>query len=309
MSLWRRSKTRSFSGAILPGVIAAAIAVCGCGVKRTVQVRVPQAILAAKVATLDDVLATLAANASKVTTLSSTSAKITFTAGRLEAGKVQEYRGAPGYILLGRPDRIRLSIQFPLTRTAILELASAGDDFSIWYPRENKFFIGKNSARAFDLEGGAENPAFSARPIHIYEAILPQAIDVPQAGLRIAMREEQDADAKYYVVSLFQDAAPSRLSPVRDLWIERSTMNVVRQVTYEPDGAVASKIWYRRLSTDSVPLPLSMRIERPADGYSIDLEVKEWKLNPSFDNNPFQLSAPAGARQIVLKEKQRSGDR
>jgi len=142
----------------------------GCGVKRTVKVSVPRKILAAKSATLDEIAAMLAANASKVDSLSSTAVRLTFASGKLDSGNVQQYRSAPGYILIERPDRIRLNIQNPLTRTAILELASVGDEFSIWYPRENKFFTGRNSARSFDLEGG-ENPAFSARPIHIYEAI------------------------------------------------------------------------------------------------------------------------------------------
>jgi outer membrane lipoprotein-sorting protein len=286
---------------------ATGMVLCGCGVKRTVKVNVPQKILTARVATLDEVLSLLAGNAARVNSLSSTTVRVTFTSGRSESGNVQEYRSAPGYILLERPDRIRLSVQNPLTRTAILELASVGDEFWIWYPRENRFYTGRNSTRSFDLEGAGGNLAFNARPIHIYDAILPQAIDFKEPGLRIAMREDQDAQAKYYVLSLFREAAAPRLTPLREIWVERSTMTITRQVVYDANGTVASRIDYRQMSSDPVPLPLSMRIERPADGYSIDLEIRVWKLNPQLEDNAFHLTPPPGAQQIILKEKARNG--
>jgi len=72
-------------------------------------------ILAAKSATMDEIAAMLAANASKVDSLSSTAVRLTFASGKLDSGNVQQYRSAPGYILIERPDRIRLNIQNPLT--------------------------------------------------------------------------------------------------------------------------------------------------------------------------------------------------
>jgi outer membrane lipoprotein-sorting protein len=305
MNLGRGSGMQHFRLATAVLAVAAGLMLHGCSVKSTVKVNVPQRILTAKVATLDEVLSLLAGNSASVKSLSSTTVRITFTSGKRDSGSVQQYRSAPGYILMERPDQIRLSVQNPLTKTAILELASAGDDFSIWYPRENKFFAGKNSARSFEVETGSNSPAFNARPIHIYEAILPQAIDFTENGLRIAMREEQDTQAKYYVLSLYKETAPPKLLPVREIWVERSTMTIARQVVYEPDGAVASRIDYHQMSSDPVPLPLSMRIERPADGYSIDLEIRSWRLNPSFESNAFHLAPPPGAQHIILKEKSR----
>jgi outer membrane lipoprotein-sorting protein len=307
MNLGRGSGMQHFRWATAVLAVAAGLMLHGCSVKRTVKVNVPQKILSAKVATLDQVLSMLDENAARVKSLSSTTVRITFTSGKSESGTVQQYRSAPGYVLIERPDRIRLSVQNPLTKTAILELASVGDDFSIWYPGENKFFTGKNSARSFEIEGGGNSPAFNARPIHIYEAILPQAIAFTENGLRVAMREEQDSQAKYYVLSLYKEAVPPKLLPVRDVWVERSTMTIARQIVYEPDGAVESRIDYHQMSSDNVPLPLSMRIERPADGYSIDLEIRSWRLNPSFESNVFHLAPPPGAQHIMLQEKSRTG--
>jgi outer membrane lipoprotein-sorting protein len=279
-------------------------AAVGCSIKRTVNIPVPERKLQAKTATLTQLLAMLEEYSSKIVSLSSTTMRISFTSGTAESGKLQEYRSAPGYILLERPDRIRLDVQNPLTKTTIIDLASSGDDFSIWYPRENKFFIGNNSVRELDT---GEGLTFSARPIHIFEAVLPQEVPSRQPGFRISMQEDQDSQAKYYVLSMFTQESPPFLKPLRTLWIDRSNLAVARQVTYGDAGAVASSIWYSNLSSvQGLPLPLRIRIERPLDGYLIDLEFRSWNLNPQLPKEAFQLTPPAGAQRIILKPKERS---
>lgn len=279
----------------------------GCGVKRTVSVPVPQQILNAKVATREELLSMLDSY-SKVASLSSTTMKITATSGNAETGKLQEYRSAPGYILLQRPDRIRLDVQNPLTRNTLLDVSSIGDDFGLWYVRDRKFFIGKNSARELEIEGETQNIPFALRPLHIYEAILPQAVPVDQPDIRVSMKEAQDTQAKYYVLSVFKQIASPWIQTIREIWIERSNLALARQIDYEDDGRVVSRIFYQRMTSQyGVPLPLSMRIERPVDGYAIDMEFKNWRVDPSLPADAFVLTPPAGAQVITLKEKQRSG--
>ena len=278
----------------------------GCGVKRSVKVPVSQKVLEAKSATLDELLSLISSYDAKLTTLSSSSLKVSFTSGKVESGKLQEYRSAPGYVLLKRPDALRLNIQNPLTKTTIVELASQGDDFFLWYPRENKFFVGRNSVREFDLEGSQNSPVFSARPIHIFEAILPYRLP-PEPGMRIAMEEDRDAGAKYYVVSFFDAVGQDRLRPLRRLWFERSALAVVKQVTFAKDGSITSSIRYADLvSVGGLLLPHSIHIERPADGYFLDLQVKSWRVNPDIPETAFMLSPPPAAQRITLKEKTKS---
>lgn len=129
-----------------------ALTAWGCGIKSEVNVPVPAKIAAAKTATLQDLLAMLQDYSSKITSLSSTSVKVTLTTEKEESGQLQKYHSAPGYILLRRPDDILLNIQAPLTSTTILELVSRGDKFEIWNPGDNKLYIGRNSAKGFELE-------------------------------------------------------------------------------------------------------------------------------------------------------------
>jgi hypothetical protein len=232
--------------------------------------------------------------------------RITFSAGRLDSGSLQEYRSAPGYILLRQPAAIRLNIQNPITKSTILELLSLGDDFSIWYPRDNKFFTGRNSAGEFEIEG---QPRFGARPVHMFEAILPRWIGFDAPGTRVALEEDEDAEAKYYVLSYYRESGGMRLTPLRRLWVERSELALSRLETYTEGGAKSGIVRYSNfVNTEGFMLPRTVKMERPVDGYLMEMQFREWRVNPELPDSAFVLTAPSGAQLVALKERGRSQD-
>lgn len=275
-----------------------------CAVKTTVRVPVSAKVLAAKTATLDELLSSLARYSERITALTSGTLKASYTSGKVESGKLQAYRSAPGYILLKRPDSIRLNIQNPVTKTSLFELTSVGDPFSIWYPRENKLFLGKNSMKDIEIEGHAD---LTLRPLHVFEAILPQKIDLSEPGTYLSMEEARDATTRYYVLCLLKGDAGRVLHPRRKLWIDRSDLAVARQELYDGSGRIESDISYSRLTAvGDFMLPLSVKIDRPVDGYSLDMEFKDWRVNPQLPQNAFEFTVPEGAQHVELKEKERS---
>jgi len=50
-------------------------------------------------------------------------------------------------------------------------------------------------------------------------------------------------------------------------------------------------------------LPLKMHIDRPLDGYALDMEFKNWRINPDLADNAFILTPPEGAQIIHLIDK------
>jgi outer membrane lipoprotein-sorting protein len=285
----------------MPATIALTFVTSGCGIKRTVTVPTPPRAAQAQTVSMDELLKTLENYSDSISSLSSSAMKVTFTSGKMDSGELQEYRAAPGYILLKRPDAIRLNVQNPLTKTAVIELVSLGEQFHIWFPRDNKFYIGKNGAAELEVEGG---PTFSARPAHIFEAILPQKIALEDPSLRVAMVEDRDEVTKYYVLSIYRANATPVLEPVRKLWIDRADLTVSRQLVYGKNGAVVSMIDYsNQTKVNGLFLPLAIRIERPLDGYILDLQFKNWRLNPELPENAFVLNPPPGAEKVMLKEK------
>jgi outer membrane lipoprotein-sorting protein len=278
--------------------------VWACGLKRTVSVPVSPRILEAKTASLDQLLELLKQRSDKIVSLSSNSLKITLTTGRVESGKLQEYRSAPGYILLSRPDSLRLNVQNPITKTTILDMLSVDDDFSIWYPRENKFYTGMNSIREFETDDRSQGSPFTARPRHLLEAMLPQPFLPDDPALRVSVEENQDANARYYILSLFKEKGGRELQPLKRVWIERSQLVPVKEEWFTPEGGAGGVVSYSNFATaDGAVLPLSIVIDRPMDGYSLDLQARNWKLNPNLPATAFVLNPPASAERVVLREK------
>jgi hypothetical protein len=199
-----------------------------------------------------------------------------------------------------------LTVQNPITKTTIVELRSVGDDFSLWYPRENKYYLGRNSAEELEVEGNSGATAFSARPIHIFQAILPDSLPLDQSNAWMAMREYQDSQAKYYVLSVFREMTGRRLRPLRELWIERSALQVEQERTFDGDGRIAGIVRYDSpIELEGYVLPSSIRIERPMDDYSLDMTFKTWRINRDLPDEAFALVAPAGAETVRLREKKR----
>lgn len=306
-SRWRRVVDLLAGSLIIP-IAMAALSSAGCA-KRTVKLQVPSRILKAKTATFQQLVTLVNDYSNRIQSLSSSAMRVTFRSGKVESGKLQQYRSVPGYILLQRPDSIRLSVQNPLMKTPVVELASSADPFSLWIPSENTFFVGKNSIKELGVAGESSIPTFTARPIDIFQAILQPRLPSGVPGCRIAMEEDQDATAKYYVLSVYKDAGDDRLTPVRKFWIERADLVIARQQTYDGEGSLTGIIHYANFSlAEGLLLPLSIRMARPLDGYSLDMEFRNWRINPKLPDDAFILTLPPGARRIQLIERTESKD-
>jgi hypothetical protein len=290
----------------LAGIIASlviCVAIPGCSIKRTVTVQVPPNILNAKSATYEQLL-TIIKNSTAIKSLSSSSLRLTYTSGKWESGQLKKYPRAPGYILLKRPDSVHLSVQNPLTKSAILELVSQGDEFRAWIPRENRLYFGKNSAKELIAEDLPNSPALTIRAAHIFEAVLPNDFPLDSPGIRVSVIEETGADTKYYIVSIHRDGPGSRFYPVQRIWIERAGLTVARRQSYLDNGQLVSDISYSNgIQSEGFTLSDKIRIDRPFDGYTLDMEFKSWRVNPDLPEDAFVLAPGEGAQVYHLREK------
>ncbi len=298
----RHFKPAVSAGGVCLFLFAFLLTTSSCLVKETVKVPVSSKVLAAKEATVDELIASLTSYSERIKSLSSGTLKVSLTSGRAESGKLLAYHSAPGWIVLKRPDLIRLNIQNPVTKTSLFELVSAGDPFSFWYPRENKLYLGKNSMREIEVEG----QPLTLRPIHILQAILPEKLNLSEPDSYLMSEEDRDATTKYYVLSLVKGEGGKIIHPRRRLWIDRSVLAVTRQELFDDGGRVVSDITYAQLApVGDMLLPFAIKIERPVDGYSLDMQFKDWRVNPELEPKDFEFTPP-GAQRVELKEKGRS---
>jgi hypothetical protein len=238
---------------------------------------------AAKTATLQELVTMIQDSRKRITSLSSVSVKVTLTTGK---------------------DDLVLTVQEPITLTTLIQLSSVGDQFQMWNRRDNKLYIGRNSATGFELEDNGKAVAFTARPMHILDAILPAPLPIGEPGVRMSKTEWQDAAAKYYILAILKDTGSMETRTLRWLWIERSQLAVVKDVAFTDTGEIAGTVDYSDFSNfEGFLLPQGIRIDRPMDGYSLDLHAREWRVNPKIEDANFILNVPPDVERVVLKEK------
>ena len=299
-----RTAARSWLFALLVCVVAAA----GCGVKTEIKTDVSPKLLAARVADFDELLA-IVNQYEKISDLKSSGMKATLTLGKWESGSQEEYRSAPGYILLRRPSSLHVVIQNPVIyKTAIVEAVSEGDEFSAWLRDTNKVYKGRNSAKK--LVSDDRPDGIPLRPDHLYDAIIPVGIDPSEPGLRISLEESADKIAKYYIISVYREGTPPLINITRRVWIERSQLVISRIQLYGDGGRLIGDIAYSEMTpVDGIPLPLKIDIDRQEDGYSLMLEFTNgsWGVNSGLDDDSFVLPAREVTEIILLRERENAG--
>ena len=87
-------------------------------------------------------------------------------------GKVTDYEEIRGYILVRKPDMLRMIGLFPIVRNKAFDMVSDGNQFKLSIPAKNKFYVGHN-----DVIHSGGNPLENLRPQVIYNALLLPEID------------------------------------------------------------------------------------------------------------------------------------
>ena len=306
--VWQHNCVQALLGAArlcLFALIAGVLASAGCKASRETKIEVSPKILAARYAGFDELIA-IVNQYEEISDITSSGMKATLTRGKWESGRQEEYRSAPGYILLKAPASLHLVIQNPVIyKTVIFEAVSDGVEFSAWLRNENKIYKGRNSAKELVSDDLPEG--LPLRPSHIYDAIIPAGIDLEEPGLLISLEESADKIAKYYILSIYKVGAPPLIHAVRRIWIERSQLVISRIQSFGEGGLLSSDIEYHEMTpVDRFHLPMKIDLARPEDGYSLALEFTNgsWSVNPGLDDGSFVLPPREVAEVIELQEKQ-----
>src|SRR5208337_1205547 len=109
--------------------------------------------------------------ASNIKTLNATVDIVTSVGGE-KKGKVTDYQEIKGYILVRKPDMLRMIGLFPILRNTAFDMVSNGDRFKLSVPAKNKFYIG-----SAEVTKPSSNSLENLRPQVIYNALL-----LPQIG-------------------------------------------------------------------------------------------------------------------------------
>lgn len=282
------------------GLMLAGLAACGGVVRRTTPVDIPPAYAEARTATLEELVELVNEGYGAVRSLTVTRFDVEYEGGSLDLGYYERYPRARGYLVAAWPDSIFVNILNPLTNSTVVTMAARGGQFQIWAPRDNKYLVG-----SVEVKLQHENPMLNIRPQHLLRAILVEEVPVGDPEYAYFLEEEQDERFKYYVLAVVRLRRDSPvLELVRRLWIERSSLRLVRQHYYE-EGALTSVIrYFSPLRVEDTLVHGGVELQRAGEGYSLrfDWDRDGMRVNRPVEEEAFEVPRPPGSELVVVQD-------
>ena len=273
---------------------------------RTVEPRTSTAKLQS--ARKQELIARINHEAVDIKTLNAT-VDIDTSVGGEKKGKVTEYQQIRGYILVRKPDMLRMIGLFPLVRNTAFDMVSDGQRFKLSIPAKNKFYVG-----SAEVIHPSDNPLENLRPQVIYNALfLPQVdgndeIAVVEDGTEtvVDQKTRKLVEQPDYVVEVIRRSGDDWYI-ARKIIFERVKMTPHRQIIFDSTGAVATQATYQVYKDyNGVSFPSVIEIERPREEYTIRLTVEKLTINEPLRDDQFALQQPPGSQLVNLDEPEQN---
>jgi len=221
-------------------------------------------------------------------------------AGSVYSGVIKEYHDVRGFILVEKPEMIRMIGQAPVVRTNIFDMVSNGQEFELYLPTKRKFIVGKTA-----FHRPAKNALESLRPQHILDALLVPNIDA--SAEKCFLREDEEGAHRYYVIEIVRvEPKGEALSLKRELWFDRSTLELVRLQLYGPKGSYIEDVHYADYRDfGGVRYPADIQINRPVEDYRLAIVISKATFNEPIAPEKFVLKKPEGAQLVELSEAEK----
>jgi outer membrane lipoprotein-sorting protein len=223
-------------------------------------------------------------------------------AGSKYSGVIDEYHEVKAFLLAARPAEIRVIGQAPVIGKTVFDMASDGETFRVSIPTKNKFLVGPVA-----VEKSSSKPIENLRPQHLLDALLWPEIRKEEA---VTLKEYNDEKARYYVLTVLRGGY--QVEVLREIWFDRADLHVARIETFGPKGVLLSDVFLSDWqavdsaagqtpgpAAESIPsFPRTIRLERPHDDYTLDLQITKITMNEDIPAERFKLEQPAGAELV-----------
>jgi outer membrane lipoprotein-sorting protein len=286
---------------LLLALAVAALNGCGLRTSHPVKMRTSTAVL--REATLEQLVENINSNASKLRTLKAT-VDIDSSVLEQKKDKVTDNPQIAGYILMRKPEMLRMIGLVPVVHNHMFDMVSNGQRFELAIPVRNKFIVGSDRQPAKPSPQPMEN----LRPQHISDALLLKPID---AEKEIAVLEHtteivkdpkthKDAEQGAYTLLIIdRDGGGAYLS--RKIVFSRTDLLPHEQYIYDRQGRLLTYAHYENFAAKAgIMLPGIISIQRPIEGYGITLSMVKLDVNVPLTDDQFVLTQPAGSQFINL---------
>jgi hypothetical protein len=256
-------------------------------------------------ATLDELVARINSDATRLQSFIA-NVDIDFSSGGQKKGKVTDYAELSGYILLRKPDMLRMFMQAPVVRSRVFDMASNGQTFEVSWPPRNEFYIGTSQGASRP----SEKPVESLRPQVIIDALILKKIDPENEIAVLEESTEMVNDPKThkaveqgtYVVTVIQ-RTDGQWALSRKIVFSRDVLQPHEQFVYSHDQLVTYARYDNFSDTDGITFPNIIDIQRPYEEVSFRLVITKLRVNETIQDEQFVLRQPPGSRLVNLDER------
>ena len=299
MNLKSKRVRSALSQSVGASLLVASLFLSGCIVRKT---RIPdnQRLLPAQTRSFTDLLRDLEARSGAIKTLKV--AKVLFlpsegarTKGQITATRVQ----VPGFILVNRPNEIRIRLNLPLLGSTGADMVSDGRQYKVWIPFSNKMYVGPadESIRIGKLDLQLPPPKDIASAMFV--DIKPY---INNLKYKLLPKQTTVGTHSYYIVTVIDiEARDTNGQVVQEIWVDRTNMEIVRQVAYGEEGRELTDTTFSGYQvTGDAPFPRVVTIYRPLEDVNLKITFESSPdANTSIPADAFQLN-PEGADVVEL---------
>ncbi len=240
--------------------------------------------------------------------IQSLNATVEFTAstGGARQGKQTDYTSFRGYILLRKPEMLRVLGLVPVLHTRAFDLASNGMTFELLIPPKNRAIEGSNA-----VTKPSTNALENLRPALFFDSVLVRNITPDRlvyltkgSSIRPEPKSKDLVETPEYDLHIVEERPPAHvdapvrvIEPTRVVRFNRINLLPVEQDIYDQDGNVATKVTYGPYQNfGTAKFPSTITIERPLESYKITVAVQKLTLNQTLADGQFQLKIPEGVQ-------------
>ena len=226
--------------------------------------------------------------------------------GKPNEFKVTEYTEVSGYLLVRKPEMLRMIGLVPAVHSTAFDMSGNSKGFSLSVPPQGKFFVGSNQVLKPSIQL-LEN----IRPPAIFDALLLKEID-PQNEIAVLeqgtemvkdLKNHKDLQQQdYEIIVLHKDGEKWLLS--RKIIFSRVDLLPDRQIIYNQQGQAVTDASYENFKDyGGISFPETVHIDRPIEGYSIQVTFAKLTVNQALKDDQFVLTQPPGSKVINLDQK------
>ena len=263
---------------------------------RTVkQAKMPSVVLTA---TADELVQQVNKQCHEIRSLSAT-VEFQATEGGPRKGREKTYTSFSGYILLRKPEAIRVIGLVPVLHTRAFDMASDGNQFKllIYYPH-NHVIQGSNT-----VTRESSNPVENLRPRIFFDSLLIDCIQ-PDDLVTLTAGTETKVDPKtkqllldpqYSLTVVRRRPDSQELIPQQVIHFTRTDLRAVQEDIYDQKGEIQTTAIYGPLQRfGSQMFPGAVTIKRPLEEFQIVVTIQKLSVNLTLTDDQFEIKIPEG---------------